>query len=180
MTSLTSVDSAAAIPVQFASLKHRLLCMVYEGVLLFGVLFAAELLFDLSTQKLDSAALHYWHNLYLFLVLGAYFTYFWGHGGQTLPMQTWHIKVVSADFQAVSFKQACIRYCAAWMWFLPALALSYGLDLPHWTCVSLFFVGILVWAFTSKFDKNGQFLHDRLAGTQLVCVAKAGQIDDTN
>lgn len=147
--------------------------MIYEAVLLFGILFAAELLFALSTQNLNPASLHYWHNLYLFLVLGIYFTYFWGHGGQTLPMQTWHIKVVSNNMQPVTFKQACIRYCIAWMWFLPALGLSYALGVQRMTCFALFLIGMIAWALTSKFDKNGQFFHDKLAGTQLVTVDKS-------
>jgi len=153
--------------------------MIYEAVLLFGVLFAAELLFDVSTQALGQAQLHYWRNLYLFLVLGVYFTYFWGHGGQTLPMQTWHIKVVGSNLQSVTFKQACIRYAASWMWFLPALAISYALNLPRSTSFVLCLVGLVGWAWASKLDKNGQFLHDRLAGTQVIAVEKKIRVPDT-
>ena len=153
--------------------------MVYEAVVLFGVLFAAELLFAVVTQNLDAQALDNWRHLYLFVTLGAYFTYFWGHGGQTLPMQTWHIRVTSADNRPVSFKQASIRYCAAWMWFLPAFVIISVAGLQRWPSLILLFVGMCVWALASKLDPNGQFLHDRLAGTHLIAVPKKPRVGDT-
>ena len=165
---------------EFASLKHRLLCMVYEAVLLFGVLFAAELAFDLSTQSLNQADLQNWHHLYLFVILGLYFTYFWGHGGQTLPMQTWHIRVMALNGTALTFRQACIRYCLAWMWFLPALAISSIFGIQRWPSIILLILGMCAWALTGKYDANGQFLHDRLAKTGLFAVPRGPVINDTD
>lgn len=153
--------------------------MIYEAVLLFGVLFAAELLFDLSTQNFGQAQLHYWRNLYLFVILGTYFTYFWRHGGQTLPMQTWHIKIVGDNLQPITLKQACIRYCVAWMWFLPALGLSYAFNIQRSTSFALLLVGVIAWAWSSRFTKNGQFLHDKLVGTQIISVGKKSRVSDT-
>jgi len=154
--------------------------MIYEAVLLFGVLFTADFLFLFLTESMEkSAAIHIWQNIYLFVVLGIYFTYFWGHGGQTLPMQTWHIKVVSSNGQPVTFRQACIRYCGAWMWFLPALGIIDLFKFSTWIDVTVFLAGITVWALSSKFDKNGQFLHDKIAGTQIVNVPKVKRVPDT-
>lgn len=136
-------------------------------------------MFSISTQAIDPAALHFWHNLFLFVVLGIYFTYFWGHGGQTLPMQTWHIKIVSNNAQRVSLKQACIRYLGAWMWFLPALAIIDIIKPGMWPSIALFVSGMIVWALTSRFDDDGQFLHDKLAGTRLVSIPKLKRNSDT-
>jgi uncharacterized RDD family membrane protein YckC len=146
--------------------------MVYEAMLLFGIFFSADLLFDLLTQSHDPLTLRNWRQLYLFIVLGWYFTYFWRRNGQTLPMQTWHIKVVDANLQPITFKQACLRYCIAWMWFLPALGLNDLFQLQHGYAIALFFIGMGGWAITSRLDKSGQFLHDKLAGTQLIMVPK--------
>ena len=146
--------------------------MVYEGVLLFGVLFAAELAFDLATQSLNPAVLHNWDKLYLFVMLGLYFTYFWGHGGQTLPMKTWHIRLTSVTGTRVAFKQACIRYCLAWMWFFPALAISAAFGIQRWPTMILLLIGMAVWALASRLDPDRQFLHDRLSGTRLTAVPK--------
>jgi len=154
-----------------ASLKHRLICMVYEAVLLFGVFFAADFLFDVLTQSHNESTLRHWRQFYLFIVIGTYFTYFWRNGGQTLPMQTWHIKLVSSELKTPTRTQVWLRYCLSWMWFLPALGVNYLFEIKQWPGIAVFFIGIALWALTTKLDKNGQFLHDKLAGTQLISLA---------
>lgn len=160
----------------FASLKHRLIAVVYEAILLFGVFFGADFVFDVLTQSLPQSSLRHWRQLYLFIVVGLYFTYFWRRSGQTLPMQTWRIKVVCAvSQQPITFKQACLRYCLAWMWVLPALSVIYWFDIQRWPSVMVFFIGLATWALLAKLDKNGQFLHDRLAGTWLVSIRQISE-----
>ena len=34
-------------------------------------------------------------QLFVFLVLGLYFSWFWSHGGQTVAMKTWHIRLLT-------------------------------------------------------------------------------------
>ena len=82
------------------------------------------------------------------MVVGAYFVWFWTHGGQTLPMQTWKLRVVSASGDRVYLKQALARYLFA-------------------VIGVFFFGGGIVWAL---FDRNRQFLHDRLAGTRIMRI----------
>jgi uncharacterized RDD family membrane protein YckC len=41
-------------------------------------------------------------------------------------------------------------------------------DLQHWTALGAIGVGILAWSSTALFTGNGQFLHDKLAGTRIV------------
>lgn len=156
----------------FASLKHRLISMMYEAILLFGIFFAADFLFDVLTQSHNESNLRHWRQFYLFLVIGTYFTYFWRHGGQTLPMQTWHIKLVSNDLKAPTRKQAWLRYCLSWMWCLPALGFNDLFEIKRWPAIGVFFIGLAIWALSTKLDKNGQFLHDKLAGTQLISLPK--------
>jgi len=143
--------------------------MLYESILLFGVLFAAILLFLLATkdrihEPIATIAMNMW---YVF-VLGAYFIYFWLKSGQTLAMQTWRIKVISADGSPVTFARALLRYLAAWMWFLPAFLTAYVRGIHHWPMVALVIAGFSLWACTALLDKHRQFLHDRIAGTRLV------------
>ena len=47
---------------------------------------------------------------FLFVVLGIYFIWFWSHGGQTLAMKTWHIRLVDRDGGAAHARRA--RCCA--------------------------------------------------------------------
>ena len=163
-----SMDTNATTP----TLQRRLLCMLYEAVVLFGIFFSAGLLFDLITQSKNPLTLRTLRQIYLFIVIGAYFTYFWGHGGQTLAMKTWRIKVIAATGHAISFRSACIRYCLSWMWFLPALACNAVLDIQHWPSIILFVAGMAIWASTIRANPDRQFLHDIWAKTRLISLPK--------
>ena len=142
--------------------------MVYEAMLLFGVVFIAGWLFDTLTQSRHALTLRHARQFWLFLVLGAYFIFFWRCSGQTLAMKTWGIKLVAPGFTQVPLTKAIARYLLAWMWFLPAMALDYAFDLKGWTCIGVIALGMVLWAMTIRFDKDHQFLHDQLVGTRLI------------
>lgn len=142
-----SAKRATADAVQFPSIRRRIACMTYEGFLLLGVLSVGFLLPHLGLGMGFSIALPGWALLiHLFVVLGAYYLWCWRHGGQTLAMQTWKIQLLNLGGTQPSVARLAMRYALAW----PSL-LYFG-------------VGIL-WAL---FDRDRQFLHDRLAGTRLV------------
>ncbi|ODV08853.1 MAG: hypothetical protein ABT20_11635 [Rubrivivax sp. SCN 70-15] len=151
-------------------LLRRLACMLYEGVLLFGVLMATGLVYSVATQERN--ALQGLHGLQfvVFVVLGIYFVGFWSsRRGQTLAMQTWHIRLVTRDGSRVSRSRALARYLLAWVWFLPALASVYssGIRGPGVTFATLG-VGMLVYAASSRLHPDRQFWHDAACGTRLV------------
>ena len=151
-------------------LLRRLACMLYEGVLLFGVLMATGLVYSVATQERN--ALQGLHGLQfvVFVVLGIYFVGFWSsRRGQTLAMQTWHIRLVTRDGSRVSRTRALARYLLAWVWFLPALASVYfaGVKGPGVTFTTLG-VGMLVYAASSRLHPDRQFWHDAACGTRLV------------
>ena len=114
--------------------------MAYEAVLLFAVAFFAAWVFFFASGGRDATSGTLRHELQLFIlvVFAGYFLWCWLRGGQTLAMKAWHIRVVN-----VTPGKAVAR-------FFLALAL-----LP----VSV------AWAL---FDRDRQFLHDRLAGTRLI------------
>ncbi len=142
--------------------------MVYEAMLLFGVVFIAGWLFDTLTQSRHALTLRHARQFWLFLVLGAYFVFFWCRGGQTLAMKTWRIKLVTPDAVQIPITKAVTRYLLAWMWFLPAMALDYALDLKGWASIVVIAVGMVLWAMTIRLNKDRQFLHDQLVGTRLI------------
>ncbi|MEE8150492.1 MAG: RDD family protein [Nitrosomonadaceae bacterium] len=127
---------------------RRLLSMTYELLLLVAVLFIAGLIFHLMFHDTDSPFFKIVFQLYLLSVAGIDLIWFWTHGGQTLAMQTWKLRVISADGKKISMRQAIARYLFAV------------------TSISFFGCGIL-WAL---FDRDRQFLHDRLAGTKIINV----------
>lgn len=162
---MTSADDGAAPP----SLRRRMAAFVYEGVLLFGVLMVAGLLYGLVTQQRHALVGMHGLQAFLFVVLGLYFAGFWSHGGQTVAMKTWHIRVLTKDGRPVPAGRAVLRYLWSWLWFLPALAWSWAAGVRSGGMVALALaLGVLVYALSSRFNKQRQFWHDLLSGTKLV------------
>jgi uncharacterized RDD family membrane protein YckC len=150
-------------------LVRRMACFVYEGVLLFGVVMIAGYLYSSLTQQRDARVGQLGLQAFLFVVLGIYFVWFWSHGGQTVAMKAWHIRVVTLDGEALSQPRALARYLAAWLWFVPALAMAQLAGLH--SAESIFAVmtaGVATFALLSRLHPQRQFLHDALCGTRLI------------
>ena len=129
-----------------ASLRRRFAALVYELLLLAAVWFIAAFVFIAFARTPPHGALRLVFQLYLWLVTAVYFAWFWAHGGQTLAMKTWRIRLTHVTGETISLARALWRFCLA--------TLGYGL------------AGLtIIWAI---FDKDRQFLHDRLAGTRLI------------
>jgi len=164
MPNSTPAASSHSIP----TIKRRLISMVYESLLALAVLFLPFLLFELAVQGAHTPLTEHMRQCLAFLVMGAYFIHQWSREGQTLAMKTWRLKVVLPGNAHVPLRIAAYRYILAWMWLLPALLVSYVLDLQHWLALSALGIGILAWSATALFTGNGQFLHDKILGTQIV------------
>lgn len=128
-----------------SSIGRRLGAMLYEGLVVFAILIATFLFPQviLSGFGLNLGGKLLW--VHVFLVLGIYFIWCWLHGGQTLPMKTWKLRVVDQSGSPLRPLQAILRYMAAW------------------PSICLFGIGI----FWALFDREGLFLHDRIAGTRI-------------
>ncbi|HTH44169.1 MAG TPA: RDD family protein [Oxalicibacterium sp.] len=162
----------APLSIEVPSIKRRLTVMLYEGVLLFGVLAIAGLLFAILFQQRHALYLRHALQYWLFLVLGVYFVWFWIRSGQTLPMKTWRIRLVTRQGRALTVKRATARYFLAWLWFVPGLLIAWALDAHGWTAVCIGAANVIAWALTARIHPSRQFLHDRIAGTQLISVAR--------
>ncbi|CAB3773327.1 RDD family protein [Paraburkholderia humisilvae] len=163
----------APIPAPTPSVRRRLATLVYEAVILFGVVFLAGYLFSTLTQQRNGLEHRDWLAAWIGIVVGAYFVWCWTHGGQTLPMKTWRLRVVRArDGAPLSWTRAVARYLLAWLWFLPPLALHplIGLSVPRTLAAAA--VWFFAWAASARLFANRQFLHDRLAGTCVVAVTR--------
>lgn len=98
-------------------------CWLYEGMLMFGVVFISGYLFSTLTQTRHALDNRHMQQAFLFVVFGIYFTWFWAKG-QTLAMKTWHIRVVDRCGAALTQPRALLRYTLSWLWFLPPLAVG--------------------------------------------------------
>lgn len=159
-------NSAASTTIP--TIKRRLISMVYESLLALAVLFLPFLIFELAVQGAHTPLTEHMRQCLAFLVMGAYFIHQWSREGQTLAMKTWRLKVVLPGHTHVPLRTAAYRYVLAWMWLLPGILVSYVQDLQHWQALSAIGIGMLAWSATALFTGNGQFLHDKLLGTQIV------------
>ena len=130
-----------------ASLRLRLMSLAYEGLLLCAVLFLSSYLFLSLARDAQSGWPRTLFQAYLLSVCGVYFVFCWTRTGQTLPMKTWRLRVVTEHGDALGVHRAFWRYLLAIPGMLSGIS--------------------LLWA---PFDRERQFLHDRLAGTRIVRV----------
>jgi uncharacterized RDD family membrane protein YckC len=132
---------------ELPGLRRRIASMAYESLLLLGVLSATFLLPHLAMGMGFGILFPGWVLIsHIFVVLGAYFIWYWHHGGQTLAMQTWKIRLSTPNGEQPSLTRLALRYVLAWP--------------------SVMYLGTGV--FWALFDRDRQFLHDRLAGTRVV------------
>jgi uncharacterized RDD family membrane protein YckC len=142
-------------------------CWLYEGMLMFGVVFIADYLFSTLSQTRNAMDNRHAQQAFLFVIFGIYFVWFWAKG-QTLAMKTWNIRVTDVHGKSISQQRALARYALSWLWFLPPLALSWLLGLDVKQALVLSGGWIAVWAILARFHPEQQFWHDALAGTRLV------------
>ena len=142
-------------------------CWVYEGLLMFGVVFLAGYLFGTLSQTRNAMDNRHALQAFLFITFGIYFVWFWAKG-QTLAMKTWDIRVVDTDGNSITQQRALLRYALSWMWFLPPLVLSWALGLPGKEGAVLALGWVAIWALMARFHPQKQFWHDAWAGTRLV------------
>jgi len=106
-----------------ASLWRRLAAAVYDLFLLLGVLLVATLLLLPFTggQAIDGASP--WFRAYILFVPYLFFGWFWTHGGETLGMRAWRLRVRTREGAAVGWGRAAIRYVIAWVSWLSVLGM---------------------------------------------------------
>jgi uncharacterized RDD family membrane protein YckC len=153
--------------------------MLYEAMLVFAVLFAAALMFSTILEQRHALYLRGALQDWLFVVLGIYFVWFWAHGGQTLAMKTWKIRLVDTGGKPVTLSRAIARYLLAWLWFLPGLALAWLFGAKTWTLILIPLANAAIWVLAIYLDPCRQFLHDRLAGTRLVVAELPDKVSST-
>lgn len=154
---------------------RRFACMMYEAVLLFGVIFLASYLFDTLTQSRDALMFRHGRQAIVFVAVGVYFIMCWRKQGQTLPMKTWNIQLVDRNGNAPSLERLILRYVLLWPVPLLAALLVLGASrLTGYSSTDLLIVfapfTLFIWTW---FDPEQQFLHDRLLGTRLTDTKKA-------
>jgi uncharacterized RDD family membrane protein YckC len=120
--------------------------LVYDSLVVMALCFALALVFIGLLGDATQGSKRYLLQSFLGLSVGLYFVWCWLKSGQTLAMQTWHLKLVDQHGQLLT----------------PAIAvLRYGL-----ACLSLMLFGLgFLWVLV---DRDRMYLHDRLLGSRIV------------
>jgi uncharacterized RDD family membrane protein YckC len=109
--------------------------MAYDWLLLVSVLFAVTLVL-IAVRGGDAIPPGtWWYGPLLIIAAFAFYGWFWTHGGQTLGMRAWRLRVVQANGQPLSWPRATARFVASLSLFLPpGLGLLWMLVDPEHRC----------------------------------------------
>lgn len=163
---MTAAADPSATP---PGLARRFAAFLYEGVLLFGVVFFAGLLYSILTRQQHALEGRTGMGVVIFLVLGAYFVGFWTRTGQTLAMKTWHLRVVDAAGRPLGVVRAIARYLLSWLWFLPALVSVRLIGLHGGgAIIGSLIAGVLAYLLIARLHPQRQFLHDAICGSRVI------------
>ncbi|GMR07529.1 MAG: hypothetical protein BMS9Abin26_0532 [Gammaproteobacteria bacterium] len=143
-------EAATETNVTHCSLWRRLAAIAYDLLLLIAILFVATIPLVAINRGHSIVEGDPLFTLYLTVVIFLFYGWFWTHGGQTLGMRTWRVKVQTRDGKTLTWGQAFVRFIAA--------AVS-------WLVFGLGFV----W---SLFDKDKLTWHDRFSETELIVLPK--------
>lgn len=134
-----------------APVWRRFAAMAYDSLLMTGLLFVAAVpavLLHGGAIDAGSPVVRWLFVLYLAAVVFLFHGWFWTHGGQTLGMAAWGVRIVTADNTRMSWRAAFIR------WTTACLGLA--------NMVSTGAPGRRAW-------------HERWSGTYTVCRARSGR-----
>jgi uncharacterized RDD family membrane protein YckC len=129
-----------------APFARRLAALLYDALLLLGLLFVFTLLLIFARGGRSIAAGTIWYEASLVAVAFAFCGLSWTRGGQTVGMKAWRIRVVALDAASVDWRRTALRFFASWLSLLPA-------GLGYW------------WALV---DRERCCWHDRLSGTRVI------------
>ena len=132
-----------------APMWRRFASILYDSFLIFSLyFFIAALIVTLNNgQAFDqSVFLTYVFRLGFLAAWVLFFSWFWSHGGQTLGMRAWKIKVVSEAGTNLTLTRAMLRFSMSLLSFL-CLGIGY------------------LWA---VFDNEHYTLQDRLSKSKVV------------
>jgi uncharacterized RDD family membrane protein YckC len=133
-------------------LLRRLGAMAYDALLLLALLMLLSYPYVWLTGGVRPGLLV--KTLYQFYLLSIFFIFyagFWTHGGQTLGMRAWRLKIVRDDGGPIGWALAMKRFGLAWI---------------SLHCLGLGFLWML-------FDRDKLAWHDRWSRTRLILLPVA-------
>ena len=164
-----------------APISKRLLAMLYDSFLLTAVLFLAMALLLLITGGYRFQAGNSLTTIYLLLVSYIFFGWFWTHGGQTLGMRAWNLRIQQPGGEAVTWRQVAVRFITAlpaWIVLIIGIALTADIPLHTYPWLDqlsrlpkgLILILGIVWLVIDQWPDGWR---DKLSGTRIIKFNKS-------
>lgn len=138
---------------QPAPLWRRFMAMLYDSLLLAAALMLSALPVVIFYDGITSGWARLAFQIYLLVVAFVFFGWFWVHGGQTLGMRSWRLRLISEEDKAVGWKTALVRFMAA---LLSGLVAGLG----------------YLWALV---DARHRTWHDRISNSYIILLPKTNK-----
>ncbi|RKZ93562.1 MAG: hypothetical protein DRQ43_07975 [Gammaproteobacteria bacterium] len=186
---LSSTDDKKNIPGDLppAGFLSLLGCWLYDFMLLCAVWLLAGIVYIIPAQMLINVDSSQKNNLsttefsgpvfyvYLFLVSWFFFAWFWKHGGQTLGLRSWSLRLQTENGHTLSWMQTLLRFLIAgtpWLISLfvyEQITTRQLLQPPYEYSAFILGFGGLFWILI---DKKNRSLQDIFSHTRIVKIPK--------
>lgn len=158
---------------QAAGLLRRLAAMLYDGILLFAVLFFAALVIILPFNITYEHSLYSVFILYIYAISFLFLGWSWTRTGQTLGMKTWRLYLHGSEGNLISWKQALNRFASVLAFWVPAVT-TYYLSPQFFQKYSwLTLIPVAIDYLSCLIDSEKRALHDIISGTRLTMKKEA-------
>ena len=121
--------------IKYVGLMRRLMAIIYDLFLLLALLFiatSAVMVFNQGNAIVPGHPLYAYYVSCLLIISFCFYGWFWTHGGQTLGMKTWKMKLQQNNGHAVTWPLACIRFITAvFSWSAAGLGFFWSLFNPQ-------------------------------------------------
>ncbi|MBL4763409.1 MAG: RDD family protein [Gammaproteobacteria bacterium] len=107
------MNHALCNDLNIAPLWRRCAAMLYDALILIALFFIATALLLPFNDGQAIQAGNFYNQLYLLSISYVFFGWFWTHGGQTIGMRTWKIKIQNLGGASFSWLQAAERFFMA-------------------------------------------------------------------
>ncbi|MCW8932591.1 MAG: RDD family protein [Gammaproteobacteria bacterium] len=185
----TTTDNLTANtpPLPPASFLKLLGCWLYDFMLLCAVWLLAGFVYIIpaqlftqidSTQKENLSTTEFSGPVfysYLFIVTWFFFAWFWTHGGQTLGLRSWSLRLQTVEGHTLNWTQTFLRFLVAGTpWLLSLFVYDKIITnqlLPAPYQYSAFIIGFigLLWMLV---DKDKRSIQDIFSNSRIVSVPK--------
>lgn len=129
------MNENANLSLEYVGLVRRLMAIVYDVFLLLALLFVATaitMIFNHGNAIEPGQALYPFYVCFLLIISFCFYGWFWTHGGQTLGMKTWKMKLLQKNARPITWRLAFIRFItAAISWSAVGLGFIWSLFHPQ-------------------------------------------------